>query len=53
MTDEEKTTRICVFTTLYEAITSILKDQLSIEEMKKMLLALDRYVTEEERSMRR
>jgi aspartate-semialdehyde dehydrogenase len=53
MTDESKTIRVCVFTTLYEAITSILKDQLSIEEMKRMLSALDRYVTEEERRMRR
>lgn len=53
MCDEQKKLDICRTTTIYEAITSILKDQLTIEEMEKMLIWLSHYVANEKEQMRR
>ena len=53
MSKEQTILDMCRFTTIYEAITSILKDQLTIDEMKRMVSALSRYVDEEEQSMSR
>jgi hypothetical protein len=53
MKTEQEIIDIAVFSTVYECITSILKDTLTIEQMKKMLNRLQMYVEAEERSMRR
>lgn len=50
---EEENNAICRFATVYECITSILKDQLTIEEMEKMILSLSRWVNAEKEWMKR
>lgn len=53
MSEKQKQLDICRTTTIYEAITAIMKDQLTIEEMEKMLVWLSRYVAAEKEHMRR
>lgn len=53
MKTEEETIDICRFATIYECITSILKDNLTIEEMEKMLKSLNNYVAAEKQWMKR
>lgn len=48
---DNKQLDICRTKTIYEAITAIMKDQLTIEEMEKMIIWLGRYVAGEKQSM--
>ena len=53
MSDGLKPIREIIFATIYESITSIFKDQLTIEEMEKMIQRLKMYVEYEKKAMSR
>lgn len=53
MKTEKENIDICRYATVYEAITSILKSLLTVDEMKKMISSISNYVEAEEQYMRR
>lgn len=53
MKTEKEAIDVVRFATIYEVITSVFKDNLTIEEMEKMIARITRYVAEEKRSMQR
>lgn len=50
---EQENIDICRFATVYEAITSIMKGLLTVDEMQKMISAIQKYVNAEQEYMRR
>lgn len=50
---EQENIDICRFATVYEAIISIMKGLLTVDEMQKMISAIQKYVNAEQEYMRR
>ncbi len=53
MSLDQKEIDICVFATVFECITAIMKNNLNIEQMKKIINRLEQWVSHEEQIMAR